>query len=228
MRARYNLAFSGVNHLLRQRRDYWLDGNRKPKPLWYLWYENIRFEATNPRDKVYGALGMTSAHLAANYTVDCRKSVAQIYLDVTVSVLSSNPYMFIDMLYGLPVLSTRDKFDHDSPSWALDFSCTQEGWAQGMREHIWRDAWKRAIPRNLTTQLKVKDRDLVVGASVVDEIAHVIRCPRSATAFEALADTLTLSRLAEIQNLTEVEFVSFILKSQKLYQSGLAASELWT
>ena len=228
MRARHSLGFSGINKLISQRQDFWSAGHPKPQPPWLLWYENAQFEATNPRDKVYGILGMAPPHLAANYPIDYKKSVAQVYLDATVSVLTTNPYMYIDMLYGLPVLSTRDEFVHDSPSWAIDFSCTEKHWAQNMCKQTWRNTQHVSVPPSVVTQFKLKDRDLIVGASIVDEIAYMVQCPTSATTFRALTDTAFMSRLDEIQKLTHVELISFMLESQRHYQSGLAASELWT
>jgi hypothetical protein len=224
----HTILSCGVTNLELQRGEHWPGGYPKPQPLWSLWFENLATEATDPRDKVYGVLGMVHRDWVANFPVDYKKSVPEVYLDATISLITDNPYMFARMLYSAPVLSTRDKFGSDSSSWVLDFSCNGQPWGMDFIEHTWRDAWKGAVPASLSNHFRIKDRNLMSGASTVDEIEHLIQCPSIEVVMASLSSHLTdLSGLKKSGQQAMINFVQFLSEAQNLYSKGSAASELW-
>jgi hypothetical protein len=228
MRLGHTIASCGVTNLELQRREHWPGGYPKPQPHWSLWFKNLATEATDPRDKVYGVLGMVPQDWVGSFPVDYRKSVPEVYLDATTSLMTENPYMFARMLYGAPVLSTRNKFGSDSPSWVLDFSCDGQPWGTSFLEYTWRYAWKKAVPASIAGQFRIKDRDLMSEASLVDEIEYLIRCPSKQVVLASLnPHQKDLSGLRKFAQQAITDFVHFLSEAQRLYSKGLAASQPW-
>jgi hypothetical protein len=224
----HTIATCGVANLELQRGEHWPGGYPKPQPHWSLWFKNLATEATDPRDKVYGVLGMVSQDWVANFPVDYSKSVPEVYLDATISLMTDNPYMFARMLYGAPVLSTRDKFGSDSPSWVLDFSSNGRPWGQNFLQDTWRDAWRGDVPASLSSQFRIKDRNLMSGASIVDEIEYLIRCPSKQVILTTLDPHLTdMFEQGKLAQQVITSLVRFLSEAHKLYSKGSAASELW-
>jgi hypothetical protein len=224
----HTIGSCGVTSLELQRRQYWQSGYPKPQPHWSLWFENLATEATDPRDKVYGVLGMVPQDWVGNFPVDYKKSVPEVYLDATISLMTDNPYMFARMLYNAPVLSTRGKFGSDSASWVLDFSFNGQPWGTSFLEYTWRDAWEGTVPASVASQFRIKDRNLMSGASIVDEIEHLIQCPSMEVVLASLSPRLkNLSGLDKLGQQAITDFVHFLSEAQKLYSKGSAASELW-
>jgi hypothetical protein len=224
----HTIAKCGVANLELQRGEHWPGGYPKPQPHWSLWFKNLATEATDPRDKVYGVLGMVHQDWVANFPVDYSKSVPEVYLDATISLVIDNPYMFARMLYGTPVLSTRDKFGSDSPSWVLDFSSNGQPWGRGFLEYTWRDAWRGAVPASLSSQFRIKDRDLMSGASIVDEIEYLIRCPSKQVILTTLnPDSTDMFEEEKLARQVITNLVRFLSEANKLYSKGSAASKLW-
>ncbi|KAM0433301.1 hypothetical protein ACHAPT_004177 [Fusarium lateritium] len=74
-------------------------------------------KATDPRDKIYGLLGLVSHH---DIVVDYNKTPQQVYTDVAVSLINNRGNLDIlcqspwsDLVYRMP----------DLPSWVPDFTC---------------------------------------------------------------------------------------------------------
>lgn len=72
-------------------------------------------QCSNPCDKVYGLLGMTTAEFRSSISVDYNRSPDDLYTDVTVAA-SQRGLQFLSWHYGV-----RNK-SLDLPSWILDFS----------------------------------------------------------------------------------------------------------
>jgi hypothetical protein len=224
----HTIASCGIMNLELQRGEHWPGGYPRSQPHWSLWFKNLATEATDPRDKVYGVLGMVHQDWVANFPVDYKKSVPEVYLNATISLMTDNPYMFARMLYSVPVLSTRGKLGSDSSSWVLDFSSNGQRWGTGFLEYTWMDAWKDRVPASLGNQFRIMDRNLMSGASIVDEIEHLIRCPSKEVVLASLNPHLTdLSELGKFAQQAIINFVHFLSEAQKLYSKDLATSELW-
>lgn len=77
--------------------------------------------ATDPRDRIYGLLGMTTSHLAKSIVPDYSKSWSQILAEATL-VMISEAGLFPYMSDGFAFPSAdRPKEDFCTPSWVLDF-----------------------------------------------------------------------------------------------------------
>lgn len=73
-------------------------------------------EATDPRDKIYGLLGLTNA----KFEVDYRRDVRQVYIDTASYVIRATGKL--DVLWAVP--PHQDRFD--LPSWVPDWSVSEE------------------------------------------------------------------------------------------------------
>ncbi|KAK3214936.1 hypothetical protein GRF29_19g1733159 [Pseudopithomyces chartarum] len=83
-------------------------------------YRTATFEATDPRDKVYGVLGISSfasKPLAPDYT----KTAEQVYCEAMVLVLTEDFASSYNLLPLLP-LPDRTRNHKSLPSWVCDFS----------------------------------------------------------------------------------------------------------
>jgi hypothetical protein len=228
VRLKYTIESCGVINLELQREEHWPGGYPKPQPHWSLWFRNLATEATDPRDKVYGVLGMAPQDWVENFPVDYKKSVPEVYLDATTSLMTDNPYMFARMLYAAPVLSTRNKFGSDSPSWVFDFSYAGQSWGSGFLEYTWQDAWRKAVPASIAGQFRIKDRDLMSEASLVDEIEYLIPCPSKQVVLASLSPhQKDLSALGKFAQQAITDSAHFLSEAQRLYSKGLAASHPW-
>ena len=75
-------------------------------------------EATDPRDKVYSLLGLTS--VSGEITVDYRREVRQVYIDAVTYVIRTSGKL--DVLWAVP--PNRDRFG--LPSWVSDWSIDED------------------------------------------------------------------------------------------------------
>lgn len=112
-----DLFFSGAVKVHDQRRAL-CDGNYKSTLLDVL----ARFQqnrATDPRDCVYGILGLvTEQHgIAVDYT----KSAAQVFLDAALSIINTQKNLDI-ICQTAWMASPRSENPHELPSWVPDFS----------------------------------------------------------------------------------------------------------
>lgn len=112
-----DLFFSGAVKVHDQRRAL-CDGNYKSTLLDVL----ARFQqnrATDPRDCVYGILGLvTEQHgIAVDYT----KSAAQVFLDTALSIINTQKNLDI-ICQTAWMASPRSENPHELPSWVPDFS----------------------------------------------------------------------------------------------------------
>lgn len=112
-----DLFFSGAVKVHDQRRAL-CDGNYKSTLLDVL----ARFQqnrATDPRDCVYGILGLvTEQH---GITVDYTKSAAQVFLDTALSIINTQKNLDI-ICQTAWMASPRSENPHELPSWVPDFS----------------------------------------------------------------------------------------------------------
>jgi hypothetical protein len=93
---------------------------RHPVTLLDLLHDCRIFEATDPRDKVYGLLGVAPPDSeAASVQVDYSKSVEEVYEDLANLILSSSGNLDL-----LSVPQNNSQFSQRLPSWAPDWSHT--------------------------------------------------------------------------------------------------------
>jgi hypothetical protein len=76
-------------------------------------------QCTNPRDKIYGALGLMPNQLVNLLEPDYEKSTEQVYMDATVGIIQASSDLDIWTLM-LPKSHTSKL--KDMPSWGLDWS----------------------------------------------------------------------------------------------------------
>ncbi|KAG6355898.1 hypothetical protein INS49_015282 [Diaporthe citri] len=112
-----DLFFSGSVRVHDQRRALW-DGNYRSTLLDVL----ARFQqngATDPRDCVYGILGLvTDQH---GIVVDYTKSATQVFVDTAVSLIKASQNL--DVLCQTAWMArSRSESPHELPSWVPDFS----------------------------------------------------------------------------------------------------------
>lgn len=75
-------------------------------------------ESTDPRDKIYSLLGLTSA--SGELEIDYKKDVRQVYIDATTYVIRTSRKL--DVLWAIP--PHRNRFN--LPSWVSDWSIDEE------------------------------------------------------------------------------------------------------
>ena len=220
------LVDSPIKSLIEQRNTYLQRPNDfliSPLSLGYLIYLNRQRQCTNPRDKTYGLLGMSSAILIGDQCVDYRKSVSQVYLDTTICIMqgSANSSCIVSsMMYGFPVLAVGETFDPDPPSWAFDFSYSHSQWAYHLRD---RNAPSSKYPKSSSSsqfRCDLRNRELELNVSLVDEIAYVLEVPK----FQERDDWKTIT-ITELEPQTKAEIVRFLAKADYAYRSrdGVAA-----
>ena len=137
-------------------------------------------KATDLRDKVYGILGIVPYALLPDFSIDYRKSIARVYADMTISLMSISPKMpYLTLLYTYPVLSASTHLGKDVPSWTLDFSGAEIDRANATLFD--KDPWLRthtpSVDATVPFDLTARALELPVDASPIDTIIQVIDTP---------------------------------------------------
>ncbi|KAK3698895.1 hypothetical protein LTR37_016772 [Vermiconidia calcicola] len=132
---------------------------------------NLNFcDATNPRDQVYGVLGLLSPSLAQTITPYYAKTVEEVYEDFTTKLVSFSKALAILRLCG------RNPDTPDLPSWVPDYRhLSHRGyWAHQAGRDTAHDAGRR------------RAGELGVSAIFVDEVVAIERSPPAAKLYEML------------------------------------------
>jgi hypothetical protein len=96
-----------------------------PLALLYLLQHRRQSKATDPRDKVYGLLGIATNR--GSLAPDYRRSLAEAYMETTrVLIVESRSLEVLNATYPLERAS-------DLPSWAADWREDLDGWQLGLR-----------------------------------------------------------------------------------------------
>lgn len=120
--------------------------------------------ATDPRDKIYGLLGLVSQH---DITVDYNKTTQQVYTDVAVSLINGSANLDIlcqspwsDLAYRMP----------DLPTWVPDFTCPGHPIPLFAQRSIF-----KAGPETCSVPCKVLDgAGLVVRGVLIDRVGPIL------------------------------------------------------
>jgi hypothetical protein len=183
---RTTLADRSVRGVKELREQYCHDGAFGLNRLQELMWRTRRYKATNPRDKIYGVLGILDN---SPLNVDYNKPVFQVYCEATrVTALESAPATFVHLMYLCPVVGIPTKLNPQPASWALDFSHTSV-WAEHLIDStpLWSDtdsdtsadadssnSFKSNEP---AIQCKLEESELKTSASTVDVIVQMLECP---------------------------------------------------
>jgi hypothetical protein len=153
--------------------------------LVFLWILARSFKASNPRDYIYGVLGMAVGLTHTVLPIDYSKSLREVYLDATVVILNAGCISALHtMLYAFPMIGTN--YCHENhqtgPSWVFDFSYKGMEWAESfLNEESWalrgHNASRYAVGAD-GIGLHSSSGQLIVRTSMVDEIACIIDFPR--------------------------------------------------
>ena len=92
--------------------------------------QNFHRNASDNRDKVYGVLGLVSSPRDVGSVIpDYKKTVREVYEDVTMSIINSTA--------SLSILTGEATRNAQFPSWAAD-------WSQSSKKHLWQWEIERA------------------------------------------------------------------------------------
>lgn len=80
----------------------------------------MRCQATDPRDKIYGVLGMVKSEVRNNMVVDYNKSEADVFQDAMEYLLVNEQDPLIYARF--PILPSTQRHNPSMPSWVLDFN----------------------------------------------------------------------------------------------------------
>jgi hypothetical protein len=148
---------------------------RYPVILLDLLHHCRSFEATDPRDKVYGLLGVAPPESEAiSVQVDYRKTVEEVYEDIACLILLSSGNLNL-----LSVPRSNSQLGKRLPSWAPDWSCTASSrldlvFPAGPREIENGAVREFAASRGSTFTPAFKNpRILVLSGHFVDRIAQL-------------------------------------------------------
>jgi hypothetical protein len=153
--------------------------------LVFLWILARSFKASNPRDYIYGVLGMADGLTHTVLPIDYSKSLREVYLDATVVILNAGCISALHtMLYAFPMIGTNCCHDNHQtgPSWVFDFSYKGMEWAESLlNEESWAlrgyNASRYAVGED-GIGLRLSSGQLVVCTSMVDEMHN--RLPAAA------------------------------------------------
>ncbi|KAK3719210.1 hypothetical protein LTR37_004429 [Vermiconidia calcicola] len=132
---------------------------------------NLNFcDATNPRDQVYGVLGLLSPSLAKTITPDYAKTVEEVYEDFTARLASFSKALAILRLCG------RKHETPELPSWVPDYrNLSHRGyWAHQAGRDTAHDPGQQRLG------------ELDVSAIFVDEVVAIEKSPPAARLYEML------------------------------------------
>jgi hypothetical protein len=189
-----------------------------------LWISARAFKASNPRDHIYGVLGMRSGLRHTDLTIDYGKSVREVYFDATVTIFhGGNAAALHCILYAFPTFSTNISPDNHrvGPSWVFDFSYRGADWAESLiSKEDWvnqsRYAASYAVGQH-AFQVHLPARQLVVHVSTVDEIVWLTDMPQ--VRYEV---PCSVTRLDEIQ-----AFFDFLLAAHSIYSANQDVHVPW-
>ncbi|KAE9375052.1 hypothetical protein N431DRAFT_373084 [Stipitochalara longipes BDJ] len=164
------------------------------------------FEATNPRDKVYGLLGIAPPDSEATLVqVDYNKSVEEIYEDVARLILVSSGNLDL-----LSVPQSESQFGERMPSWAPDWSHTASSrldlvfpanhgdiMSEPTREFA-------ASKRSMSTPEFKEPHILVISGYFIDSIAQLSEIIRPPTV-DKLQKQLLGQKLDDMESVLEAE-----------------------
>jgi hypothetical protein len=214
------LRNSPVRHVEGLRSDHCCEGAFSLTSLQELVWRTKYHSATNPRDKIYGFLGLLGG---SALDVDYDKSVYQVYRETTrLTMLESGPTSFVRLMYSRPVVGISSKSVPQPASWALDFSHTHRDWAEHLVDNRYYDIF---MDEEDTTSIdssepliecELGSLELKVSASVVDIIAQVLVC----------SDLLIGDALPD-PNAQELQLLRYLPKLQDFHELHTRSTAAW-
>jgi hypothetical protein len=138
--------------------------------------------ATNPRDKIYGLLGILRDF---PIVVDYHKPVHQVFCEATsLAIAETTPTGFAKLMYSRPVLGVSTQLHPQLVSWALDFSHTHSDWAEHLADDPFQadgvdsdtDSAISADPAEPLVKCELESLEFRVNASEVDVIVQMLEC----------------------------------------------------
>jgi hypothetical protein len=208
-----------VRHAESLRSQYCCEGAFSLNFLQELVWRTKHHSATNPRDKIYGILGLLSV---SALNVDYEKSVYQVYCEATrLTVLESGPTEFVDLMYSRPVVGISSKSVPQPASWALDFSHTHRDWAEHLIDRQYHATFMDEKDTSIDSsepsiECELGSPELKVSASVVDVIAQVLVCSDLLIA-DALSDT----------DAQELQLLRYLPKLQDFHEAQTRSAAAW-
>jgi hypothetical protein len=179
---------------------------RHPVTLLDLLHDCRIFEATDPRDKVYGLLGVAPPDSeATSVQVDYSKSVEEVYEDLARLILSSSENLDL-----LSVPQSISQFGERLPSWAPDWSHRASSrlnlvFPAGQREIASEPIREFAATRGSTSTPAFKDPHiLVISGYFVDSIAQLSEIIQPPTV-DKLEKQLLGQKLDDMESVLEAE-----------------------
>ena len=100
------------------------EGRLRPRPLYKILPFMKDFDATDFKDKIYGAFGIVSVSVHQSLQVDYQKSVAEVYRDAMTYMLreEKDEPGAVDLYLEYPLSLSLDLSIPGLPSWVPDFS----------------------------------------------------------------------------------------------------------
>jgi hypothetical protein len=222
---RRTLADRSVRGVKELREKYCHEGAFGQNLLQELVWRTKRYNATDPRDKIYGILGILDD---SPLNVDYNKPVFQVYCEATrLTALESAPAMFVNLMYLCPVVGCPTKLNPQPASWALDFSHTSH-WADHLADStsLWADTDSLtsadadssiSVKSNEPPiQCKLEESELKISASTVDVIVQMLECSDM-----VIGDALSNSDTQALQ------LLKYLAELQCFHGSHTRSAEAW-
>jgi hypothetical protein len=208
---------SSAKSLINQREEYWTECLRLTLPL--LWVRARPFEASDPRDHIYGLLGMADTRMYHSLPIDYLKPAHEVYLDATMTVFSTgSPRDLLSVLENFPMSSPIP--GRSTPSWIVDFSFRGDQWAEiPLGAHHNLVDWAPEPTHNTPITIDRLSRRLEVNASIIDKVAHIMTWPRSTLRKEDVA--------SPGPNVRTLLLFEFLIAAYESYDTIHHPHELW-
>jgi hypothetical protein len=195
--------------------------------LMSLWGLARCFKASDPRDYIFGVLGMANGLMHTDLVIDYNKSFREVYLDATVIILNGGSAVALhECLYAFPTLGTNFRLGSHQigPSWVFDFSHKGAVWADSLQSEGGRVLQDPCAPdptiRENAFRVHLPSCQLVVRASTVDNIAYIEDFPRIRLSEKDIQDPAR-------HDLEVQDFFEFLLVAHSIYKRGQDVNEKW-
>ncbi|KAI1758537.1 hypothetical protein GGR53DRAFT_256343 [Hypoxylon sp. FL1150] len=151
-------------------------------PLAELLFEHRRGKATDPRDRIFGLMGLSAEReemSTANYTrAGYTASIASVFTDATIDILRRSGNLDILGLVG----SVRPGRPEDLPSWVPDYGIPQGPHPITKRGMLYTSSKKRQVSVKFAAgghfqhSFVIDGRALVIPALIIGEIHELAEC----------------------------------------------------
>jgi hypothetical protein len=224
------IANTPIKKLIQHREIYWQDlsgcpvnSNSRPFSLSAALAMIAPFTATDVRDKVYGILGMTASGMHSTIAVDYGKTVPQVFLDATISILTPHPTKASIALFSrFPLLSVTGCCEEGYPSWTLDLSCQKGCGMLRSFDHEEAAHIDYGTMQQSLLEVDLRTLELRTTASVVDSIIRIFKCSQEFSPYLQDADWSE-------QKITGIRDVLRCLRNAQIwYDTTQDATQSWT